>query len=139
VTLISAATLDAYRQTDYRLLGGAALTLRVDLHSAGLAALHAQYAVAYSAFITACNPRGERHEAAVNEGRQLALAAQISARGLAMLAGEGAHPQGAWPAEPSYLVPGLDRSAATALGIQFEQNAIIWSGADAVPRLLLLR
>jgi hypothetical protein len=33
----------------------------------------------------------------------------------------------------------LTRAAARALGEQFEQNAIIWAGAAAVPELLLLR
>jgi hypothetical protein len=53
--------------------------------------------------------------------------------------GIGVHPTGEWRGEPSYLVPGLSREAAEELGRQFEQNALIWSGADAVPELLLLR
>jgi len=36
-------------------------------------------------------------------------------------------------------VPGLARAAAQELGRQFQQNAIIWAGADAVPELILLR
>jgi hypothetical protein len=53
--------------------------------------------------------------------------------------GIGVHPTGEWRGEPSYLVPGLSRAAAEELGSRFEQNALIWSGADAVPELLLLR
>jgi hypothetical protein len=36
-------------------------------------------------------------------------------------------------------VPGLTRTAAQQLGRQFEQNAIIWADADAIPELILLR
>jgi hypothetical protein len=34
---------------------------------------------------------------------------------------------------------GVTRRAAQALGRQFEQNAIVWAGAAAVPELILLR
>jgi len=36
-------------------------------------------------------------------------------------------------------VPGLSLEASKSLGARFEQNAIVWSGADAVPQLILLR
>ncbi len=34
---------------------------------------------------------------------------------------------------------GLPLEEARALGNEFEQNAIVWSGPDAVPKLILLR
>jgi hypothetical protein len=120
-------------------LGDAPVTLRVGVACAGLALLHEHYRTDCSAFITACNPLGEVVEAAVNAQRQEALAAEVSRQGLKALAGIGQHPTNTWQGEPSLLVLGLTRAAARALGEQFEQNAIIWAGAAAVPELLLLR
>jgi hypothetical protein len=36
-------------------------------------------------------------------------------------------------------VLGLDLAAAHRLANDFEQNALVWVGADAVPKLVLLR
>ena len=33
----------------------------------------------------------------------------------------------------------VEQRIEIALGRQFEQNAIVWSGLDAVPKLILLR
>ena len=136
---IEPATLRAYQQTEYRVQGSTAAILRVGVKSAQLAALHQTHQTDCSVFITACNPRGELLEAAVNVQRQEALAAEISQRGYVALAGIGQHPTGRWPAEPSYLVLGVTRAAARHLGLQFEQNAILWAGSDAIPELILLR
>ena len=43
------------------------------------------------------------------------------------------------PCEPSYLVFCLTLVAANTLGIRLEQYAIVWTGTDAVPQLILLR
>jgi hypothetical protein len=136
---IDPATLAAYRQTEYRVFGATPAILRVGVSCPQLALLHAAHHTQCSAFITACNPLGAIVADAVNQQRQEALAAQLSGQGLVAIDGIGEHPANGWPAEPSYLVPGLTRTAAQRLGRQFEQNAIIWAGADAVPELILLR
>ncbi len=51
----------------------------------------------------------------------------------------GQHPSNSWAGEESFLVFGVSLEAAKALGRRFEQNAIVWSAADAVPQLILLR
>ncbi len=48
-------------------------------------------------------------------------------------------PTNLWPAEESFFVLGLDLNTAKSLGQQFNQNAIVWIGSDAIPRLILLR
>ena len=53
--------------------------------------------------------------------------------------GAGADPTGAWPAEKSFLALGVGEEAARNLGNCFHQDAVVWVGPDAVPRLLLLR
>jgi hypothetical protein len=50
-----------------------------------------------------------------------------------------ADPNGDWLQERSYFALGLDQSAAFELGAKFHQDAVVWAGPDAIPRLLLLR
>lgn len=136
--MVCAATLtQAYRETDYRVLGETPMTLRIGEHSPALAALMARHGVAACAFITACNPRSQLLDEAENARRQQALAAELRARKLPCLAGVGEHPRGGWPDEPSFLVLGLSRQAADELGQRYQQNAVVWCAADAVPELLL--
>jgi hypothetical protein len=129
----------AYQQTHYRVLGAVPTLLQVGVASGDLAILHATHQTDCSAFITACNPLGVITNDAANAQRQQALRAELSRKGRVVLPGIGQHPTGAWPGEPSYLVLGLTRAAAQALGRQFQQNAIIWAGANTVPELILLR
>jgi Protein of unknown function (DUF3293) len=139
ISAIDLETLQAYRETDYRVLAGRRATLHIDALCPQLMLLHARYQAHCSAFITACNPLGKRATAALNAQRQEALLAALSRRKLVALRGIGRHPSNSWPGEPSFLVLGIARRAARALGRQFEQNAIVWAGPDAVPRLVLLR
>ncbi len=53
--------------------------------------------------------------------------------------GEGEGPDGAWPAEKSLFVFGVDLETARMLGVRYRQNAVVWVGEDAVPKLVLLR
>ncbi|HTC51986.1 MAG TPA: DUF3293 domain-containing protein [Steroidobacteraceae bacterium] len=137
--MIDPATVLAYRQTEYRVFGAIAAILRIGVRCPELVLLHEAYNTRCSAFVSACNPLGAIVAEAVNRQRQQDLAAQLSRLKLPALEGIGQHPTSGWPGEPSYLVPGLARAAAQELGRQFQQNAIIWAGADAVPELILLR
>ncbi len=137
--MIDPATVRAYQQTEYRVLGSVPAVLQVGVRCAQLAILHQMHGADCSAFVTACNPLGERAEEAVNARRQEALLAQITRQRHVAIDGIGQHPTGGWPAEPSYLVLGISREAAQRLGNQFEQNAILWADGGAVPELILLR
>ncbi len=137
--MIDPATVLAYQQTEYRVAGDVPAVLRVGVHCRELAILQQLHQTHCSAFVTACNPRGELAEEALNAQRQAALAAQISSQGYVAIAGIGQHPTGDWPPEPSYLVLGIPRADAMRLGQQFGQNAILWADGDAVPELILLR
>jgi hypothetical protein len=136
---IDSETLQAYRETDYRVLEGLPTTLHVDAVCPELVLLYARYRAHCSAFITACNPLGTRAAARRNAQSQEALLAELSRRKLVAIRGIGQHPTNNWPGEPSFLVLGITRRAARALGRQFGQNAIVWAGPDAVPKLILLR
>lgn len=135
----------AYRSTDYVVEpddGQSAdpdagpIILRIDTPSAALRALHRRYKVDCSCFLTACNPFSQPLDDETNRLRQEALGAEIQRRSLAFLPGVGRHPSNGWPPEPSFLVLGLALEAAKTLGRSHEQNAIVWAGADSVPRLV---
>ncbi len=92
-----------------------------------------------AAFLTACNPFGERVDEAANLEAMGRLRALVEARGWPFLEGKGVDPKGLWPAEPSLLI-GLESALqAQRLGQAFRQNALVWVGKGEVARLVLLR
>jgi hypothetical protein len=50
--------------------------------------------------------------------------------------GEGKGRDGKWPAEESYFIACISREKATALGLDFGQNAILVSGESLEPELI---
>ena len=138
-TVIPASTLAAYRQTDSRVYAPQPFTLKVGLFSSSLLALHGQYGVRSSVFVTANNPFSRLLTAEENAARQRKLREAVKHRGWPFLCGSGQHFSGPWPAEASLLVLGPDRDNAVALGRDFGQNAVVYCDADCVPELLLLR
>ena len=139
VSVIDPSTVQAYLETDYIVHVEPTFILKVGQTSDALMELHRQHHVACSAFVTACNPYSAMLDDTVNAERQATLAKELVRRSLQAIAALGQHPGNSWPGEESYLVPGLSLEAAKALGMRFQQNGILWAGADAVPQLILLR
>jgi len=129
----------AYRATLYEVFGAEGLTLRIGAACGELSRLMAEHGARCAAFVTACNPRSQALSEEVNRERGATLLADLVAEGRVCLAGQGRHPDGGWPPEPSLLVLGLDRVAASELGRRWDQNAVVWVGEDATPELVLLR
>jgi hypothetical protein len=138
-SLISPETIQAYRETEFRVFVEGVVVLKISEKNEELVALMKCHRSETCAFITACNPLGELLSAEKNSDLQKQLEEEIKLRGLAYIAGEGKHPVGDWPGEPSYLVFDLSLEAAKTLGRKFNQNAIVWCDLDAVPQLILLR
>lgn len=138
-TNIDPALIQAYHDTIYHIAADPPFTMRVDVPSRELRALHGRVSVESSAFVTACNPLSQPLSAAENEARQAALAAELARCGWEFVPGEGRDPDGDWPGESSFLVLGLGLDDARSLGERHQQNAILWAGADALPHLILLR
>lgn len=127
----------AYERTRYRVaLDAAPFTLRIGERSAELADLHRAAGVATSAFVTACNPFGKRCSDAVNASAMQRLRAGFDRRGIRWIAGSGAGDDDGWAAEPSVLALGVSPHDAQTLCVDFEQNAVVVAGGDAIPRLL---
>ncbi len=138
-SLIDPAIIMAYRETEYRVQDEPTFILRTDVASAALHEAHRRHLAICSAFLTACNPYSHPCSPEDNASRQASLLSDIRALNLEVLPGIGQHPGNGWPGEESFLIFGLDLKTARSLGVRFEQNALIWSDADAVPQLILLR
>ena len=134
----------AFLATSYR-IGHTAqdIVLTIGQHSDRLAALFASSDVDCGAFLTAFNPRGTQQSDAANDLAHAQLAAQLhglgQGLGLQAIEGSGSEEGTDWPAEKSYFALGLDLETSKAIGTHFDQDAIVWVGADAVPQLILLR
>jgi len=138
-SLISVETIQAYRETEFRVFVEGVMVLKISEKNEELVALLKCHRSEACAFVTAYNPFGELLSHEQNTDLQKRLEEEIQFRGLTYIAGEGKHPVGDWPGEPSYLVFDLSLEAAKTLGRKFNQNAIVWCGPDAVPQLILLR
>ena len=138
-TAIAESLIQAYIETDYVVHTQPAITLRVNEQSPQMMKLHKQHRVACSAFITAFNPYSQPCTPEVNLSRQQELICELKVRSLKFIEGIGQHSSNDWPGEPSLLVLGLSLEAAKTLGSRFEQNALLWLGADGIPELVLLR
>lgn len=139
MTAISPELVDAYRATHFRVLEEKPFILKVGETSADLLALHRSFGVDCSAFLTAYNPFSQMLSEADNLSRQTRLRSMLAEVQVAVLEGVGVDPSGEWPGEPSLLALGLSRAEAIELGNLFDQNAVVWIGADGVPELVLLR
>jgi hypothetical protein len=135
-TAISPDKLRAYQATHYRIgAGDDAIVLRIGEHSPPAAALFAAQGVSCGAFITAYNPRGTLQPEAANA----AALARLLGLGITTIEGAGGEPGSDWTPERSVMALGLDLDASRAVGCEFDQDAIVWLGADAIPQLVLLR
>ena len=128
-----------YRAAHYVVQAEPAFVLGVDQRSGALQALQRSYGVARSVFLTACNPRSQRFNAAANLRLRCQLEALVQQRGYATLAGYGTDPAGRWGVEESLLIIGMGSAEAVALARRFGQNALLVMAADAVPRLLWIQ
>ena len=136
---IPRATIQAYLETHYQVHGFSPTLMKIGEGNATLAAIHRSNGVEASAFVTACNPFSEPLDDAANAERQKILAVELTQRGLTFIEGVGQHPSNDWAGEASFLVLGVSVEEAKELGARFGQNAIVWAGSDAVPKLVLLR
>ena len=140
ITLIQSEKIRAYLATDYR-LGHTSqdIVLTIGQRSEQLATLFTSNGVNCGAFLTSYNPRGtiQSHEA--NALAHAELAAQLESLNLQTIEGSGSEEGTDWPSERSYFALGLALGPAKAIGTHFDQDAIVWVGADAIPQLILLR
>jgi hypothetical protein len=139
-TDIAPDKLRAYRATQYCIgAGDDAVVLRIGERSSSAATLFAASGVNCGAFITAYNPRGTLQPEAANAAAHARLLERLLGLGITTIEGAGGEPGSDWTPERSVMALGLDLDAARAVGCEFDQDAIVWLGADAIPQLVLLR
>jgi hypothetical protein len=136
---VSPAVALAYLHARYRVASPHSFVMRIGEYCPEIWELHEALAVKCSAFITAWNPLGALLDAASNGARNTALSRELQRRGQRYFDGVGEDPESIWPGEESFLVAGIERREAIELGNLYQQNAVVWSGSDAVPQLLMLR
>lgn len=139
MSTIDPLTLASYLETDYSVFAQLPFTLRVGVANDSLSALYRKLNTNCCAYITAYNPFGELRDDKNNIAYQADLEKELKQRRLTYMKGIGKHPFQNWPAEPSFLVLDLSLEASKQLGRKFDQNAILWCSADAVPQLIRLR
>lgn len=129
----------AYKATNFHVKADPAFILNVGKVSDELKSLYKKYNISNAAFITAWNPYSKSLSDDENRVGNEQLKNELNIRSLNFIDGFGQDPQGQWAGEDSFLVLGINLEASKKLGIQFAQNAIVWSDTDAVPKLILLR
>lgn len=138
-SLIDRNTIQAFIETEYHVFGCSPFTLRIGEASSALAAECREHHAESSAFVTACNPNSQRLDNIANAERHASLRRQLTERNLVFIEGEGKHPKSGWPAEPSFLVFGIELQSARDLCNQLQQDAFVWAPGSCVPELILLR
>lgn len=138
---LPAALQQAYRATLYRVdtTEGDSQTLRVGERNHWLEQQLQRLPVKAVCYLTACNPWGLILSDTDNAKRMTALRQALQSGGWSYLNGCGQDPEGLWPGEDSVLIWGMDVCTALQWGQQWEQNALLWMGADSPPQLLWLR
>ena len=130
----------AYMGTEYRAFTPEGeIVLRIGEPSNAMIQLLRAASAKGAAFITAENPFSEQLSASENQVRQKSLREDLELLGATIVDGAGQGEDPAWPAETSYTAIGITHGDACQLGIKYQQNAIVWVGANGVPELLLLR
>ena len=133
--------LSIYQKSDYRVIGEGelAFVMHIGEPCPPLRNMLQRAGVASSCFISAYNPRSEPRTDEENARAQAQLTQDVRLMGLAYRVGVGEDPDGACAGEPCLLVLGISREDTVTLGNKYGQNAVLWSEAEGVPQLLLLR
>lgn len=137
-SVLAPGLIAAYRRARYRVDHTVPFHMAVDAPCAELAAVMHEGGYRCAAFITAWNPYSAP-ATPDNDVRQASLLRDLRARGYRWIAGVGGDASADWAGEVSVLALGVNRHVVCELGRRHEQNAVLWAGADAIPRLLLLR
>lgn len=135
--------MESYKKTKYVIFTEPPFTLRLGKASRELASLYAREKVESASIITAWRTSYSR---STNDAWQEILIAEVNAQGFRYLLGEGRTMYPGWGTKSlnyekmqCLLILGMTETEAMALGKRVLQNAVLWSGRDAVPKLVTSR
>jgi hypothetical protein len=127
----------AYRHTTYRVfLPGGCCELRVGTVSELLRDWLQNARADGFALLTAHNPGSRQCPAEENAARQAELECELLEAGFEPYAAESVADDALWPVEEGCFVTDLPLDDALALAEDYGQNALLFGGADACPRLV---
>ena len=131
--------LAAYYKADYVVFGDPEIVLHVGEKNARLDYLLEWLGRGTAAYVTAFNPHSRVRRETENLAAMERLKKELQVEsGITLMEGEARDPSGPWPPEPSFLVVGIRRAQAEALGRRLEQNAIVFAEKGRAPELLVL-
>lgn len=126
----------AYAATTYRVfLPGGHRELRIGQPDPTLADWLETAGCQSFAIVSATNPGGRQLSATENADRQSALECDLLEGNYEPYAAENVPDGASWPSEESCFIPDITLEDALALADDYGQNAIVWGGADGIPRL----
>lgn len=129
--------IKAYEATEYHVRSAQPFILELGKKSEGIVDLARRLRVDCVALITAYNPYSRVISDTENAKRNRQLKRELDKLDLTIVVGYGQDPTTLWK-EDSFVVFGLGLEEAKKLGVKYQQNAIIWCGADAIPILVIL-
>ncbi len=136
---VSDDLIASYLQTDYQItINNDPISLQINHYSPQLAQLLKTAQQPYGAIISAYNPRSQLQNDENNARAHRLLQDYLSNWNYAIAASLHKDLLGKWPIEKGFFVIGLNLENACLIGQQFNQNAIVWIGNDAISRLILL-
>ncbi len=139
-TQIDPELLAIYRASNYRVDDAdPPFVMHIDVLCTPLKALMQRYGHTSALFISAWNPGSIQRSDGENAVAQAHLEARLCAEGFRMFHGVGEDPGGQCAGEPCLLVLGWPHHDAKTLAQEYGQNAVLWSGADGIPRLVVTR
>ena len=129
----------AYQSAEYHVRSAKPFVLELGKRSEGIVDLNRRLQVDCVTFLTAHNPYSEVLSDKENAKRNRQLKKELDKLDLTIVKGYGQDAKMTWKKEDSFVVFGLELDAAKEFGVKYQQNAIVWCGADAIPLLVLLR
>ena len=130
---ISSELIDAYRATNYHVLGSSPFVLNIGRPSQPLQKLYDEHECQSAAFITAWNPFSQATDNAENSRLQALLETGISAVSTTLIAGIGEDPSGLWPGEESTLALGVSISVLGASRFMLGVSTFIMGVSGCLP------
>ena len=112
--------------------------LFIGVYSEQLYQMYAKTGSNSAVFITAYNPYSQIQSKEINETAHKSLLTDLAVSSIYWFEGMGHDTNSDWR-EASVLALGVSLDLGSQFGTKYGQNAIVWAGADAIPKLVLLR
>lgn len=128
--------IKAYKNTTYEVFEPK-IKIRIGEHNEALEKLLGEHGEETWMFITASNPASVKLSNQENAERNFSLLEELNI--YKVFEGRGIGDSEEWNPEESFLVPGISRVKAIALGKKYGQNAIVFGTREDLPELVLIK